>query len=143
MEEITKLVQDMKGRVNTRFLLDSIDPFYENGYIGKKMRNIFNLFHLHPILAAKKSGLHIDGFMLGDIDSARIRFIKKTVKKIKNKTVNDIYVSHTGISVKQQEMAASVIEKAGICDNVVIHKSSVTNACFSGPGTIGIAYYKK
>lgn len=143
LEEITKLVQDMKGRVNTRFLLDSIDPFYENGYIGKKMRNIFNLFHLHPILAAKKSGLHIDGFMLGDIDSARIRFIKKTVKKIKNKTVNDIYVSHTGISVKQQEMAASVIEKAGICDNVVIHKSSVTNACFSGPGTIGIAYYKK
>ena len=40
-------------------------------------------------------------------------------------------------------MAASVMVEAGICDNVVIDMSAVTNACFSGPGTIGIAYYKK
>lgn len=143
VDDITKLVQSMKESISTRFLLDSIDPFYENGYIGKKTRNLFNMFKLHPILAAKKSGLHIEGFMVGDIDNARIRFVKRTVKKIKSRTVNDIYVSHTGIPVKQQEMVASVIEKAGICDNVVIHKSSVTNACFSGLGTIGIAYYKK
>ncbi|MBU5232792.1 hypothetical protein, partial [Agathobacter rectalis] len=76
-----------------------------------------------------------------DFDKARVRFVKRTVKKLKGRQISDINISHSGIPVKEQELIAAIIEKNVNCDDFVIEKSSVTNACISGPGTIGIATY--
>ena len=140
-KEVITMINSIQGRIKAEFLLDSIEPFYENGFVGKRKKIIFEALNLHPILVVKRSSLHIRSFMVGDFDKARVRFVKRTVKKLKGRQISDINISHSGIPVKEQELIAAIIEKNVNCDDFVIEKSSVTNACISGPGTIGIATY--
>ena len=99
-KEVITMINSIQGRIKAEFLLDSIEPFYENGFVGKRKKIIFEALNLHPILVVKRSSLHIRSFMVGDFDKARVRFVKRTVKKLKGRQISDINISHSGIPVK-------------------------------------------
>ena len=101
---------------------------------------IVSRLHIHPSIRAKNSALNICGFRFGDVNSARRKFVR-SILRYKRVPVNDIvYITHAGLSIQQQEQILQEIKKYADFERVIIQKCCVTNACFSGLGTIGIAF---
>ncbi len=139
MEELISKNNVAKNEIYTRFLAPTPDCLFKYGYAGKLVKILGRIFHLHPVLTVKNSGIKVNGFMLGDINKAYIRFINHTLRKYKRIKVDGISVSHAGLSAETQDMIEKAIKDIVNSSVFVIQQSSVTNACFAGVGTIGIS----
>ena len=96
--------------------------------------------HLHPKIRAKNAALNICGFQFGDLNSSRRKFVR-SILKYNRVPINDIvYITHAGLSVQQQEQILQEIKKYANFERIIMQKCCVTNACFSGLGTIGVAF---
>lgn len=140
VSEIMNEIERVKKRICSSFMLPNINTFYSNGYTNKVVAKIYNLLQLHPVLKTKQSELQIVGFGIGKYDKTIVRFVKKQIKFRKPPLTDIIYITHAGLSVKQQEILQKEILKCVRFEKVVMQKCSVTNACFSGFGTVGIAF---
>lgn len=141
--EVTEICEEIlrvQKNINSFFIMPSANIFYKNGYTNAAIVKIFGGLRLHPIIRTRQAGLEICGFRMGDIVTSRRRFVKNLVR-FRRMPVNDIiYITHAGLSVQEQEMIISDIKKYTNFERVVMQKCSVTNATFSGLGTLGVAY---
>ena len=76
------------------------------------------------------------------MDTARKRFIRQIFRFYKPSVKDIVYITYAGLSLKEQEELLKELKRICEFDIVILQKCSVTNACFSGLGTIGISYAK-
>ena len=122
------------------FCVEDVNVFYNNGYTDRITAKICNIFRCHPILFTKQSGLKISRVMSGNIDIAQKRFIRHSINLRRKKIYDIVLITHAGLSVEQQEILYEEVYRTGKFKKIIIQNCSVTNACFSGVGTVGIAY---
>lgn len=140
VDEICDEVARMKKNIVSNFLMPSAKTFYKNGYTDIFTTRICSIFRFHPIIFIRQSGLKIYGVRAGNIDMARKRFVRQAIS-LRRKAICDIvFITHAGLTVEQQEALYEEVRKTGRFKRIEMQNSSVTNACFSGMGTIGIAF---
>lgn len=140
---ICKEVEEMKTHVVNRFILPTSKYLRNRGYMPETTSKIFEAFGLHPIMEMKQSRLVIAGVEVGELDGAWKRFICSVLRKKRKICTDIVYVTHAGCSMKQQEFIHKEINKRVVFDMDITHKTSLSNACNAGMGSIGIAYYEK
>ena len=138
--EIGAEVERIKKNIVSNFMMPSVNVFYNNGYTDRITAKICNIFRCHPILFTKQSGLKISRVMSGNIDIAQKRFIRHSINLRRKKIYDIVLITHAGLSVEQQEILYEEVYRTGKFKKIIIQNCSVTNACFSGVGTVGIAY---
>ena len=140
VHEILAEIERIQQNVSSYFFMPSADIFCKNGYMNAISGKIVSRLHIHPSIRAKNAALSICGFRFGDVNSARRKFVR-SILRYNRVPVNDIvYITHAGLSIQQQEQILQEIKKYADFERVIIQKCCVTNACFSGLGTIGIAF---
>ena len=140
VHEICAEIERIQKNVSSYFFMPSPDIFCKNGYMNAFAGKIISRLHLHPAIRAKNASLSICGFQFGDVNISRRKFVR-SILRYKRVPVNDIvYITHAGLSIQQQEQILKEIKKYADFERVIIQKCCVTNACFSGLGTIGIAF---
>lgn len=143
LETISSELEEIKGNISSRFLLPSAQIFYEKGYTNALVAKLCGYFHIHPVLSTRHSKLKIVGIQTGSIESARRRFIAKTLRFKRHINTDIVYITHVACSVKELEFILREIRRHVEFEGVIVERSSVSNACNAGVGTIGIAFYKK
>lgn len=141
--EICEEVRRIKNRIETKFLMPSARFFYLNGYTGVVTAKICDVLKLHPVLATKQSRIMIVGVRRGKLENAWKYYIRYHLFKKWKIETDVVVITYAGCSVRQQEMIRKEVLKCIPFQKVIMQKSSFSNACNSGPGTIGIAYYVK
>ena len=138
--EICSEIERVQKNVSSYFFMPASDIFYKNGYINAITGKLLGKLHLHPKIRAKNAALNICGFQFGDLNSSRRKFVR-SILKYNRVPINDIvYITHAGLSVQQQEQILQEIKKYANFERIIMQKCCVTNACFSGLGTIGVAF---
>lgn len=140
VEELCAEVERIKKNIVSNFMMPSVNIFYQNGYTNGFTAKLCKIFRFHPILFTKQSSLKISRVMSGNIDISQRRFVKYVINLRRKKIYDIVFITHAGLSVEQQEMIYDEINKTGKFKKIVMQSCSVTNACFSGIGTLGIAY---
>lgn len=141
VNEIIDEIDRVKNNIVSNFILPSSQIFYQNGYTDIITAKFVQLFRMHPVLKSRQSSLVISGLRFGKLSTARKRFVRQHIIWKKNSHGDICYITHAGLSVKEQEEIYNEVLAAGRFNRIIMEKSSVTNACFSGMGTIGIAFY--
>ena len=139
--EIYEKVEKMKGHVQSAFLMPSSKIYYQNGHISEWVEKICRVFQLHPLITMRQSKPTLIGMFGGDLVAARKRAIRFHLRKRRRINSDIIIITHVGCSVKQQEQLQEEVLRCAPFAKVIVQKASFTNACNSGIGTIGIAYY--
>ena len=139
--DICELVDEMKKHISCSFMMSSITAFYKNGYTGKLSNLLCNTFRLRPIIKSKQSEFVLGGFKAGNKDVCTRKYIRSYAKRQKNYNHDIIYVTFAGIPVEDQDKLMKELEAFKNFKQVIVQKSSATNTCFAGRGTISVAVY--
>jgi hypothetical protein len=83
----------------------------------------------------------ISGVYMGSLERAYKRFVSFHLLKKKKINKDVVYVTHVGLTVKQQEMVKKEILKRVPFERIIMQKSSVSVASNGGNGALAIAYY--
>ena len=140
--EIEKRFERVKGKIQTSFLFPSADFLYANGYIDKMLYKIFDKLELQPVIQFKKSRLSIHSIWTGRMKQARKRYMGQSFFQKGRVNYDVACVTHVGCSVIELREIREELKKYGF-KKIIIQKASVSSACNSGLGTIGIAYMTK
>ena len=141
--EICDLVNKMKQRVHTRFIMPSADIFYQNGRTSAFAAKLCRVLHLHPYAGLIQKKAVLRGLLVGSLESAWRQGIHMLMRRKRKINKDIVFVTHVGCSVKQQEWIRKEISKYIKFDRIIIQKASFTSACNVGMESIGIAYYSE
>lgn len=140
-QEICEMIEVMKNRVVSKYIMPSADVFAQRGRTSQTVANICRWFMLRPVIAPLNSRVRLIGAFAGNIEGAWKGFIRFHLHR-KNKISTDaVIVTHSGCTVKEQEFLRNELLRFLPFKRVIIQKASFTNACSVGPKTVGIAYY--
>lgn len=143
VEEICDEMERMKGNVNTKFFLPDSDMFYQNGYVGKLTNGVCGIFGLHPILGMRQSRFTITGFDCGRLEIGWKRYIRWHLFPKRSVNSDVVFITHVGCTVRELELIKTELARRVPFKRVIVQKTSFSNACTVGMGTIGISYYKR
>lgn len=142
-DKIIEEIENYRNHIMTVFLMPSMKIFAENGYTTKRLGKITSIMGLHPCLLLSKGKFRPIYFYRGDLQNARKRLIRHILKRKKKIDTTTMYISHVMVGIRDQEELVQEIDKLVSFEKKYILKASFTNACNSGVGTMGFAYYKK
>lgn len=139
-DEVRAELLKIRGRIETGFLIPSVNLFYNSGFSNILSAKLCDLLKAHPVVRLKQSQMKLLGVRFGEIEAARRHFIYFRLKSKKNIDPGVLIISHVCLSVKEQKELIKEINRNMKFDKIIVQKASVTDACCSGIGTIGVSY---
>ena len=140
-QEICEMVESMKNRVVSKYIMPSADIFAQRGRTSQAVANICRWFRLRPVIAPVKSKVRLIGFFEGNMERAWKGFIRFHLHRKSKISTDAVIVTHSGCTVKEQEFLRSELMRFLPFKRIIMQKASFTNACSVGSKTVGIAYY--
>lgn len=141
VDAICEQLEKNKGQIACGFMTPGADLLYRNAYTKRPVASLSRGFQLHPVLKMKHSRLTVVGMRGGKLDAAWKRFIRQELRKKKHINKEVVYVTHVGLNAGQQDLLRREILKHIAFERVIIQNASVSFACNTGIGTIGLTYY--
>ncbi len=140
---ICKEVENIKQHIVSRFMIPSTRYLRIRGYMKPVPAKVCEALNLHPVMEMRQSRLKLVGVRVGELERTWKGFVANTMRKKRKINTDIVYITHAGCSIKQQEYITSEIEKRISFEKTITHKTSLSNACNAGMGSVGIAYYEK
>lgn len=140
-QEICEMVEAMKTRVVSKYIMPSADIFAQRGRTSTAVASICRWLMLRPVIAPVKSKVRVIGFWAGTMETAWRCFIRLHMHRKKKINTDVVVVTHAGCSVKEQEFLRSELLRFLPFKRIIMQKACFTNACSVGPKAVGIAYY--
>ena len=141
--EICEMIEKMKTRVEANFMIPDTQIYYQHGYMKQATAKICHAFQLHPVMTARQSRMVMVGMRSGKLERAWKHYIRSHLRRKRRINTDIVIITHVGCTVQQLELIREEILRTVPFEKVIIQKASVSNACISGMGTIGISYYLK
>lgn len=139
--EIIDMVDKMKSRIRSRFVMPGINIFYQNGRTGKVTAFIARLLKLHPCAVTRHNKTSIRMMYHGSLENAWKKAIFWHLHKGRRINRDVVFITHVGLSVKELEWIKAEIAKYVRFEKIIIQKASFSSACNSGLKTVGMSYF--
>lgn len=143
VERICKELEQIKKNIQLTMLLPSANIFYQKGFTDAVTAKLCNFFNLRPVLGISNSKMHIYGGRFGRLESTWRTCIRYHLRNVKHIEDDVIFVTHAGLTVKQQELILDEINRCMKFKRVIFSQASVSNVCNAGIGSIAFAVYRK
>ena len=143
VEEIIKDLDLTKNRVSTSFIVPSTESLYRNGKISFNIKNICDVFNLHPIISLKKSRFSLIGVKSGSMKKAYTDYIRQNFKGKDNIDTSILFITYAGCTSKQLREFKEEVLKYQKFERIEIQKASATITSNCGLGAMGVLYIKK
>ncbi|MCD7708811.1 MAG: DegV family EDD domain-containing protein, partial [Clostridiales bacterium] len=141
--EICSAVEQFSRRAHSMFILPSLAIFYQHGYVNRTLQKLSSQFGLHPTIRMNQSALRVTRFCGGTMEHAWKVGIRRFFVGKGRLDTSIVYVTHVGLTVRQQRLIEEEIKKYVRFDEIIFESASVSNACNSGFGSLGISCIHK
>ena len=143
VDEIVEVMERLKHSVETKFIMQSVKVFGQNGYTNRLTAGLFEMLHVHPVLRMNKSYIRITGGYIGSLENAWKHFCRNLLWNRKAIDPCVVSITYVSLNVAQRELIKNEILKRYPFEQVIMQKASFSNAVNSGPYTVGVAFYRK
>ncbi|MGN0667305.1 MAG: DegV family protein [Huintestinicola sp.] len=139
-EEIAAEMDSMKNKVSSSFITRSADYLYRNGRAEKIVKDITDMFSLHPVLYMKDGRMTVKNIKAGNYDKAILNYVKSELKNNKRINMKRLFITHACCSVKTIADVKQLVGKYCEFSEVIVTKASSTVSGNCGPGAIGVFF---
>lgn len=140
VNEIKAELLKIKGRIETSFLLPSVNIFYKSGFTDRISAQMCNILNAHPVVRMTQSQMKMLGVRFGEIEAARRHFIHFRLRNKRRIAPGILIITHVCLSVKEQKELIKEVNRNMKFEKIIVQKACVTDACCAGIGTIGVSY---
>lgn len=141
--EIYEAVEKKKAKVHARYILPSVDIYYQNKHTNALIYMICRLLQLHPYVGMRQKNLAVFSLFGGNLDRSWKLGINRLLRRKNKMDSSLVIISHVGGTVEQLEWIKKELQRYVPFENVIVQKVSFSVACNLGLGAIGIACFTK
>lgn len=144
-EEIASRLEVLKYKVNSSFVLDTLEFLHKGGRCSGITKLGANLLGLKPsILVNNQDGTMMVGKKYrGKIEAVYRQYAKDVMKNADNMDHRRIVVAHSGVSQEKIDILKHEVALAGMFQDVIVARAGCTITSHCGPGTMAIMYIEK
>ncbi len=110
-QEIIDKINHIKGSISTSFIVADTGNLYKAGRMNKKVKDICDLFMLHPVLVMKRSQIVCSTVYPGTQEHAYLKYIRKQLKGRRNIDKRVLFFTYAGFSYKMKPISTRSLIK--------------------------------
>ncbi|MBQ9765339.1 MAG: DegV family protein [Lachnospiraceae bacterium] len=140
--EIAERIADMRGKVHSSFILDTLEFMKAGGRCSQVTAFAASILNLKPsIIVDNTSGAMTVGKKYrGDLGKVLCKYAQEKLAEYNNIKTDRIFITHSGIEDEYVDMVREVVKKNLPFKEVHVTKASCTISCHCGPRTLGILF---
>ena len=137
LTEVTRVAEEMRGKVNALVLLDTIRHVYRSGRVPKIAAQIGSVLSLHPLLSVSR-GVNFIGVARNRENGIEL-LLRKTREKVGKKPIH-VAVLNAYVPEEAEKLRKRVSAEFN-CREIWISEFSPIMGYACGTGTLGLAFY--
>lgn len=140
--EICEYIEEMKRRVDTSFVIDTVDYLYKGGRCSGLAALGANMLKLHPLIEVKDGAMEPGRKFRGRMDKVLPEYVEWRLSSGEFET-DRIFITHSGCPEESIAAVKSVVEKAGNFKEILVTRAGCTVSVHCGYGTLGVLFVRK
>lgn len=140
---IMEHLEQYVNRVSTSFLTNNAEYLYYNNKVSKLVRDVCDIFKLHPILEIRDGKLCLKNVYIGEYERAAEKYIKRILSDAGQIETQNGFITYAGCSEDLLDRVQKEVETFVSFENLYRKQASATVSSNCGPKTFGILFVKK
>lgn len=140
--QIAKEVEDLRGKVHSSFILDTLDFMRAGGRCSTIAAIGANLLNLKPCIEVDNAdgSMHVGKKYRGNLQKVLPQYVRDKLAEYPHLKLDHIFITYSSIEPELAKLVRKTI--LATADFKEIHETvaSCTIACHCGPGTLGILF---
>lgn len=139
-EEIEKTICELRDRVNTSFVPDTLDYLHKGGRCSSMKMLAANILKIHPKIVMVDGKLQQGGTYKGNMERCLSKYIEELAATYPSYDKTRCFVTHSTANKEIVDMAKAKVAELFQFDEVIetVAGSIVTSHC--GQGTLGVLF---
>lgn len=141
--EIVEALEKLRDKVSTSFIAYNADYLHRTGRVSNHVKNICTAFQIHPILDVKNGNMVLKSIMIGDYETAVLRYVRSQLKKGAGIKKDRLFITYSTLPLK---LVMKMKEQAYKCcpfDEILETKASATITSNCGANTVGVLFLRE
>lgn len=136
--EIVALLEDMRGKVEISFALDTLEYMKKGGRCSTVAALGANVLKLHPCIEVQEGKMSVVKKYRGSMEKVVTDYVRERLESREGLDTGRIVIVDTCADSHLAEIARQVIEEDGRFREVIATKAGCTIFCHCGPDTLGL-----
>lgn len=141
--EIVRRLQDLAGRIEASFVIDSLEYLYKGGRCSSLAALGANLLHLKPCIEVVDGQMKVGKKYRGSFEKCLLSYVEERLKDRKDLLEERIFVTHTPCDPKTVEAVKENVKRFGRFSQILETEAGCTVSSHCGPNTLGILFIRR
>jgi len=142
-DKIIEMVEDLRGRISTSFVMESTRMLYRSGRISREVSGLCNALLLHPVIALRKSRMTVGGILVGNYTDVTRKYVRRTLKNPRTIDRRILFLTYAGMDEKSLDRIEELVEQYCPFERIYRQKASSSISSNCGPGSFGLLFMRK
>lgn len=140
MDEIEEAVLEIRNRINTSFVPDTLDYLHKGGRVSGMVKTVASMFKIHPSIVMEDGQLVPDKKYKGKMSFLIKQYIDDLKEKYPNYDKTRCFITHSSADKEIVDVAKAKVQEAFEFDEIIetVAGSIITSHC--GKGTLGVLF---
>ena len=138
--EIEEAINELKQRVNTSFVPDSLDYLHKGGRVSGMIKVVAGMFKIHPLIYMEDGQLVPGKKYKGRMDVLLKQYVQDLKEMYPNYDKSRCFITHSSAEANVVNVAKEKVKELFEFDEVIetVAGSIITSHC--GKGTLGVLF---
>ncbi len=144
-EQIAKEVQELTSKVQSSFVIDTLEFLYKGGRCSALQMMGANMLQLKPcIVVDNTSGkMSVGKKYRGSLDKVLYSYVHDVLDNRTDLRDDRIFITHSGISQERIDLVYNEVAKMNFFKNIYVTHAGCTISSHCGPNTLGVLFMTK
>lgn len=142
-DAIVTEIEQMKKRVRSSFIADSINHLTKAGMISPKINAIYNTLLLRPVFVLKNSSMKVSSVKMGSRERARRKYISSALNINREIDKKVLFIAYAGLTKEELKEIETQVNSIATFEHVICQKASSALSTSCGRGAFGLSFALK
>lgn len=143
VEEIERRIEEIKPRVRTSFVVDTLTYLYRGGRCSGLAAMAGSVLKLHPRISVADGKMSPGKKYRGNISKAVMDYVKDMEESLKNAEPSRVFITHSGCDRQLLDTVRSYLEGLRVFEEILETRAGGVISSHCGPGTLGVLFIEK
>ncbi len=141
-EEIADFIEDMKPRVRSSFVVDTLTYLHRGGRCSSVAALAGGMLKLHPKIVVEDGAMHATKKYRGKMNGVILDYAKDMEEDLKQAKKDRVFITHSGCEQETIDKVKEYLLGLEHFDEILVTRAGGVISSHCGPGTLGVLYIK-
>ncbi len=142
-KEIYDEIEAIKPRVDSSFVVDSLEYLKKGGRCSTVAALGANLLKLHPCIVVRNGAMSVSKKYKGNMKSVLLQYTENMLAELDNIENDRVFITHSGCDPEILNAVHELVASKGHFKDILVTKAGSVISSHCGYGTLGVLFIRK